>query len=391
MEQICEKEKCTGCGACYNICPTKAINFKLEEGFYYPNIDQKKCIDCGMCKKSCPVENKVKKYTPYNNIAYGVINNNKEIRDTSSSGGIFYSLAKSIIEKNGIVFGASWKEDLTVEHIGIETIEEIKKLQGSKYTQSNISESYIKVKEELKKGRKVLFSGVPCQIAGLVTFLKEVYSNLYTCEVLCHGNASPEIFKEHIKYIESLNNSKVEHINFRYKTKEKCQNIEYKFSNGKNIVINKPENDYYYNGFQGGVLLRNSCYKCDYIGINRCADITLADFWGINKNEIYLQDNITYPSLVFINTEKGKELFEENRDAWLVYNRPIEEAIWGNLSLRRTTPKSKWRKKFFSKYNKYGYIKSTRTCLKQHKNLKYIIKKLIGRNVVTFLIKVFKR
>lgn len=391
MQQICKKEKCTGCLSCYNSCPNQAISFEWDNGFYYPKIDEKKCINCGLCKKSCPCVNKVNKNKPYYDIAYAVINNNKEVRDTSSSGGIFYNLAKSIIESNGIVFGAIWTQNLEVEHVGIESVDEIKKMQGSKYTQSNIKKSYIKVKEELKKRRKVLFSGVPCQIAGLITFLQKEYDNLYTCEVLCHGNASPKILKEHIKYIEKNNNEKIEKINFRYKTKEKCQNIEYKFSNGKHTIIEEPLKDYYYNGFQNGTLLRESCYQCDYIGIQRCADITLADFWGVNKNSIVLQDEVSYPSLVFINSQKGKELFEKNKNKWTVFERPIEEAVWGNLSLRRATPKSKWKEKFFLEYKKSGYENAAKKCLIEHKDIKYFIKKMIGKNATAFFIKVLKR
>ena len=391
MQQICEKEKCTGCLSCYNSCPRKAIDVICEEGFYYPVIDKSKCIECGLCKKSCPVENKVKKNKPFNDTAYAVINNDKEIRDISSSGGVFYNLAKSIIEYGGIVFGAVWNNNLEVEHIGIESVNEIYKMQGSKYTQSDLKKTYVSAREELEKGRKVLYSGVPCQIAGLKAFLSKDYENLYTCEVLCHGNASPIIFKEHINYIGKTNKSKVEKVNFRYKTKVKCQNIEYKFSSGEKLIIDHPEKDFYYNGFQGGALLRESCYQCDYIGVDRCADITLADFWGVNKDAIILQDDTTYPSLVFINTIKGKELFENNKKNWSIYMRPMEEAIWGNLSLRRSTPKSRWKEKFFKIYRKNGYEKAAKKCLIEHKDFKYFIKKMIGGNATAFLIKVLKR
>ncbi len=391
MKEICNKEKCTGCMACFNCCPKKAIKMETENGFYFPIIDEEKCIDCGLCKKKCPSINKIIKYFPQENIAYAVINKNKNIRDTSSSGGVFYNIAKSIIQQNGVVYGAAWDSKLQVKHIRIENIDEIKMLQGSKYVQSNIDFSYNNVKRDLKFGKKVLFSGVPCQIAGLLSFLEKKYDNLYTCEVLCHGNASPIIFEEHKKYIEKINNAKLKEINFRYKTKEKCQNIQYKFDNNINVINQDPLKDYYYNGFQSGILLRDSCYKCNYIGIERCADITLADFWGIKKDSIKLDDNLCYPSLVFVNTKQGKELFEINKKDWNIFKRPIEEAIWGNLSLRRSVPINKYKKKFFTEYPINGYEETAKKFLIEHKGIKDRIKKLIGKNATAFLIKVLKR
>lgn len=391
MEEICNKKKCTGCMACFNCCPKKAISMEPKNGFYFPKIDEEKCINCGICKQKCPALNKVEKNFPQNNIAYAIINKNKEIRDTSSSGGVFYNIAKVIIEQKGVVYGAAWDSNLNVKHTRIETVDEIKKLQGSKYVQSDINFSYNNVKEDLKLGKKVLFSGVPCQIAGLITFLGKKYDNLYTCEVLCHGNASPIIFDEHKKYIEKINNSKLKEINFRYKTKEKCQNIEYKFDNNTNKINKDPMKDYYYNGFQSGILLRDSCYKCDYVGIQRCADITLADFWGIKKDSIELEDNLCYPSLVFVNTERGKELFEMNKETWNIVERPIEEAVWGNLSLRRPVPVNKYKKKFFTEYPITGYEEAAKKFLIEHKGIKERIKKIIGKDATAFLIKVLKR
>lgn len=389
--RICNLEECTGCLACFNVCPKEAIYIEEENAFYYPKINREVCINCGLCKKICPSNNKVEKTFPIDKVAYAILNKNKEIRDTSSSGGVFYDLAKTIISSNGSVYGAAWNDELNVKHIRIDSIEKIKLLQGSKYVQSDINNSYTRAKKDLDEGKKVLFSGVPCQIAGLISFLEKDYDNLYTCEVLCHGNASPIIFNDHKEYIEKKYNSKIKNINFRFKTKEKCQNIEYKLSDGQKILLTEPINDYFYCGFQNGTLLRSSCFNCNYIGIKRCADITLADFWGLKNDAIKKEDNLSYPSLVFVNTEKGYNLFNENKRKWIIVERPIEEAIYGNLSLRRAIPMDRWRSIFFKEYKQYGYEISAKKNLIVHNNIKEIIKKILGKNFTRLILKVMKR
>lgn len=391
LKNICDEKMCTGCMACYNVCPKDAIEIKIENGFYYPHIDENKCVDCELCLKTCPECSIVEKKSPSNNIAYAIINKNKNIRDSSSSGGVFFSLAESVLLEHGVVYGAAWTEKLEVHHIRIDKLEDISLLQGSKYVQSYIGSLYSKVKRDLEDGIVVLFSGVPCQISGLKSYLKKDYKTLYTCEVLCHGGSSPVIFAEHIKYVEKKHKSEVTNISFRYKTEEKCQNVEYRFKNGTEIILRNPLEDWYYNGFQDGTLLRDSCYQCKYIGIERCADITLADFWGLKEETITYPDKLTYPSLVFVNSNKGMSLFDKNKEKWIISERPMEEAVWGNLSLRRSVPENKWKKRFFNEYQKYGYEKAAKNCLVQHYSIKDIIKKVIGVKATEFLIKVLKR
>ena len=219
MNKLCDKKNCTGCMACYNICPRKAISIKEFKGFYYPEIDDEKCINCGLCSKTCPALNKLEKNKPIDDKCFAILNKNIKIRNASSSGGVFYELAKSIINNNGVVYGASWDNSLVVNHIRVDNVSDIKLLQGSKYVQSNINNIYNLIKNDLDDKKKVLFSGVPCQISGLKLFLKKDYSNLYTVEVLCHGSSSPIIFEEHKKFIEKKYDDKLVGINFRFKTK----------------------------------------------------------------------------------------------------------------------------------------------------------------------------
>lgn len=391
MKQICNLRECTGCMACFNSCPQKAVEMQELNGFFYPKINSAVCINCGICQKVCPVHNHVSKKKPLDNTAYAVFHRDKQIRDSSSSGGVFYSLAKTVIETGGAVYGAAWTKDLSVKHIRIDSVEDISLLQGSKYVQSHIGDVYDYVKRDLKEKKPVLFSGVPCQIAGLQTYLQKEYDSLYTCEVLCHGNASPVVFREHKKYMGQKYSSKVVKIDFRYKTEEKCQNIAFEFQNGTKVILREPLEDWYYNGFLSGILLRESCYQCRYVGIERTADITLADFWGLKEGSMKFPDHMTYPSLVFVNNRRGQELLEKNRKNWEIMKRPLEEAVWGNLSLRRPIPKNKWRKKFFEEYQKYGYERAGKVCLIPHSDLKDKIKRIIGKKAATFLIKVLKR
>lgn len=392
LKKICEREQCTGCMACYNSCPQKAIALQEQDGFFYPNIIEETCISCGICAKVCPVLHPVSKKRPIDDTAYAVFHKEKEIRDTSSSGGVFYSLAKSIIEKGGTVYGAAWTEKVSVKHIRIDRKEEISLLQGSKYVQSDVGEIYKFVKADLEQGVKVLFSGVPCQAAGLRRYLAKEYDNLYICEVLCHGSASLVAFREHIKYIGRKYDSEVINVNFRAKTEEKCQNITFGFQNGTEHTFRNPLEDWFYNGFQNGTLLRDSCYQCRYTGTDsRSADITLADFWGLQKNSMKFPDGLTYPSLVFVNSSKGRSLFQENRGDWEVVKRPMEEAVWGNLSLRRSVPKNKWKKKFLENYQKYGYERAGELCLISHPNWKERLKGILGERLTGFLIKVLRR
>lgn len=184
--QIIEKEKCCGCSACFNTCPKNAIKMvKDKDDFEYPKIDKNKCINCGLCRKVCPV---LQNNTIENNIcAYAVYNKNEKERLSSSSGGIFVLLAKVILKENGIIYGACLDDDLQVKHIKVDKISDLPKLMGSKYVQSDINNSFRSVKEDLEKNKKVLFTGTPCQVEGLKSYLRKDYKNLYTQDIICHG------------------------------------------------------------------------------------------------------------------------------------------------------------------------------------------------------------
>lgn len=216
IENICNLQNCTGCAACKQICTHEAISMQLdEEGFLRPLINQDRCVECRICIKICPVNTQTIKHEPIK--VFSGWSNNEETRLTSSSGGAFVEIAKLILAQNGVVFGVSMDSNMLAHHIFIESEKEIYKLQGSKYIQSIIGNAYKDAKQFLQEGRKVLFSGTPCQIAGLRNFLHKDYENLYTVDLICHGVPSPKVFKDYIHYIENAINEPVKEVKFRCK------------------------------------------------------------------------------------------------------------------------------------------------------------------------------
>ena len=210
------KKDCCACGACLNICPKEAISLKQDEyGFLYPEIDEYLCIRCELCKKVCAFQNVEEDNVPISTFA--AISKNRNQAKNSASGGIFAAIAQYVINNNGIVYGAAFDDSWNVKHIGIEHIEDLIKLQGSKYTQSNTDTTFIEVKKMLALGKQVLYSGTPCQIAGLKKYLGKDYTNLITIDIICHGVPSNKMFKDYLSYLEAKNNAKIQNFKFRDK------------------------------------------------------------------------------------------------------------------------------------------------------------------------------
>ncbi len=357
MNLVESKYNCTGCSSCEKVCPSSAIKMKQDEkGFLYPEIINKYCTNCGICKKNCP--NLVKDNTPNENQRiFAMKNKNEDIRGKSSSGGVFYEYAKIILEDNGIIYGAAYNAFNEVEHIRIDKIEDLYKLQGSKYIQSEIKNTYIEAKEDLEKNKKVLFSGTPCQIDGLKAYLNRKRVNqekLYTCDIICHGVPSPKVFKDYLKKLENKYNSKIIKINFRHKENEYTQNIKIDFENGESYVSNYNQEDEFYRLFLQDIVLRESCYECKYTSFNRVGDITLGDFWGIERT-IKNFDDHKGVSLALINTEKGKEIFEKIQEKFEIQETFRENCIQRNLE--KPVDKLKNYEQLWENYLKYGYEK----------------------------------
>lgn len=338
-------EKCTGCTACVSVCPVKCLTIvKDTEGFYKVHVDYKKCIKCGKCQQVCHVNKMNNKRV--NPEAYAV-KCEDEIRSNSSSGGVFYSLAKKILEENGVVYGAGFNKKFELNHMKIDNIKDLYILQGSKYLESNLGTIYSDIKNELENGGKVLFSGTPCQVKGLKSFLQKEYSNLYTADVVCHGVPSSEVFKRYIEFIEKQNDSKVIKYSFRNKDNGwKKFNTKIVFENGTEIVEPFDKNIYML-GFLRNVYLRRSCYSCTSNNFTSGSDITLADFWGINEIEPEFDDDKGV-SLVILNSEKGKQIFTDISKKMSVSRVKLEEAIVFNKAIVKPAFRNNNRANFFA-------------------------------------------
>ncbi len=305
-------ELCTGCSACVNACPVHCIDMTRDKmGFLYPQIDNERCMDCKLCEKICPVIHfpSLKIDDPPKTYAARYIDG--EIRIASSSGGLFMLLSRYIILQGGVVFGASFDETFhKVEHIAVESISELCKIQGSKYVQSEMGHSYKVVEEYLKQDKPVLFSGTGCQIAGLKAYLSKDYDNLYLIDVVCHGVPAPEVWDDYLSFLEKKYRGKIKNISFRDKRNGwKNYSLVITFENGKTYSADRVKDPYMY-GFLHDIFTRPSCSQCSFKGLERISDITLGDLWGAESIAPDLDDN-KGTSLVMVSSEKGKQLFEE--------------------------------------------------------------------------------
>ncbi|MEE1282586.1 MAG: Coenzyme F420 hydrogenase/dehydrogenase, beta subunit C-terminal domain [Acutalibacteraceae bacterium] len=369
MLKISEKKDCTGCYACAAICKNGAIVMKKdEEGFRYPVINESKCIKCKLCERVCPVKNQ----SNTNNIleSYAAFNKNDEIRKLSSSGGLFTRFAKQILDEGGVVFGAAFDENYNVHHIYVKTEAELEKLRSSKYLQSQIKDSFVKAKFFLDKGRKVLFSGTPCQVAGLKSFLRREYKNLYTQDIICHGVPSPQVWQ---KYLTTVNteNKKIEKVCFRSKRNGwKNYGLEIVYEDSTDYFCDFRENTYS-KAFLNNLCLRPSCYECAFKKQKPFSDVTLADYWGVDIENPKIDDNKGI-SVVIINSEKGKELLFNEKDKLFVDKLDISVVLQHNSSLVESSPMNKKRDYFMRNLGKKDFDKLVDKCTKPKRQTKLV-------------------
>lgn len=384
---LCEHKKCTGCMACVQICAKNAVKMQKEsDGFWYPTVNVEKCVNCGACTRVCPMENEISVFEDEPEV-YAVWNKNETVRESSSSGGVFRALGEWIVKNDGTVYGAAWNERFEAVHCRKDKAESLKDLSGSKYVQSYIGSCYTEAKKDLLDGKWVLFSGTPCQIAGLRGYLGREYEKLVTCELVCHGVPSPGVFADYLKGMEESHASNVCGMTFRNKARKRAQNIKINFENGTEYKTDDPMKDWYYRAFQAGVILRENCYDCHFIGVKRRADITLGDFWGLADSERKME----YPSLLWINSAKGRAVWEKVKDYFYVIQRPKEEAVAGNLHFRRSTPCHAKREIFFDKYKEKGISEQTLQTIDTLDTWKEKVKRLVGPEITAKIIKLLKR
>lgn len=308
MIDIKNKVDCCGCYSCYSICAHNAIAMVADkEGFVYPKVDANKCIDCGMCENVCPISHPREQTSLKDSFILQY--KSDSIRKQSSSGGAFTAIAEWIIKQGGVVFGAEFNKAFEVEHNYTETVEGLSRFRGSKYVQSNIGDSYSQAKQFLKSGKTVLFTGVPCQISGLLNYLRKPYDNLYTIEVICHGVPSPLVWREYLKYQENKHRSKITNVSFRDKSLGYASTMKIQFENGQ-VYRRGHESDIMLRLFFSEITSRPSCYDCKFKGIERQSDFSIYDCWSIRQfNKEWDDDKGT--SNVIINTEKAQLLYQK--------------------------------------------------------------------------------
>lgn len=319
--ELCDLKKCTGCGACFNICPRQCISMQVSDnGFQYPIVDQSICSQCGLCSKNCPAIHPQIRNTPIAVFSATYKSDDHALRN-SSSGGVAYALSKYVLDIGGVVFGAAYDTHMTVKHIEITDCRELYKLQGSKYVQSDTGDTFSKVKKYLTENKTVLFIGLPCQIAGLYSFLNHVSTeNLITCDMLCGGVPSPGVFSRYISYLEKKYQCEIENLNFRSKKYGYGYLLLQLMSNGKSHLLYG--NDAAFLKSLGAGYNRNSCFDCEYASLERVGDITIGDAWKLKAESNLLEKGI---SLVLINSLKGEKLFSNIKENLIYLERNIDD------------------------------------------------------------------
>lgn len=357
---ICDRELCSGCHACYSKCPKNAIKMVEDsEGFLRPQIDENLCISCGLCKKVCPSNNSLDLHTPTE--VYAGWDKNDTDKRKSSSGGIATLLSKKFLENGDYVCGAVFDGGLTVRHKIISKLEELDMLRGSKYVQSIIGDCFKQIKELLDKGKKVLFIGTPCQVCGLKSFIGKDDNSLYTIDLICHGTPSQMTFGKYIDYIDKKFNANIDSCSFR-----DLSGFNMTFKESDKVIYSKEfTKDIYGIGFLQHLYYGAFCYKCSYAQKSRISDLTLGDFWGIDKEFIEKYKPQNGLSVLLVNTDKGKCLVDYISNDADLYERTLEEAVNGNKQLRAPSQKHKNRDKFFLLLADKGFNKAAKKCLKK--------------------------
>lgn len=355
MIQITDKLKCCGCNACGDICPKDAITFKTDiEGFWYPEVDMERCIDCGLCEKVCPELHigELKKNDYERPITIAAINKDMQVRWDSTSGGGFSALADVMYRKGGYVSGAVYNEDFSVSNFISDNPGDLLRLRSSKYLQSNAGGLYKQIRELLRKGEKVLACGTPCQMAALRSYLCKDYDNLIIVDFVCRGVNSPKVYRKYLDSMERKYGGKVVYV--KAKNKELgWRNLTRKvvFDNGKSYYGVRMEDDFR-RGYHTNVFCRPSCYVCRYKGFPRMADITIADYWGIERVDKNLDNNIG-TSMVLLNSKKGEAYFEQVKDKLEWIYTEFESILPGNIALRKPIEPAKInREQFFNDLDK---------------------------------------
>ena len=382
MQILQNMELCCGCHACFNACPFQAIEMKYDEkGFLFPNILVDKCVGCKRCKEVCPVLNN----PPIKGVEeiFGCYAKSSEERMSSCSGGFFAVVAREVLISGGVVFGAAYDDNNLVEHIIVDNLDSLNKIKGTKYVQSKIGETYKVVKGKLEKGVLVLFSGTPCQVAGLKRFLKAEYKNLICIDLVCHGVPSPKVWEKYL--MDFSKDREVEKVVFRDKKNGSSNaTIEYYLKDGK-VDHEKYSSSLYIKGFVRNLYIRPSCTKCSFKGFKRCSDITIGDFWSAKEYHPDFGDDYGL-STVIIHSKKGREWFEKVSDKLYIVKSNKQEASTWNECIVNSTGYNKDSESFFARYQNENILElieelssNNNTVVKETSKLEKIIRRIFKK------------
>lgn len=368
MEKICKVDSCTGCGLCTKVCPVSCISMTENmEGYSYPKIDNQKCINCEKCAKMCPSNNEFNKYS---GSFYMGWHKDDNVLLKSSSGGTVTALAQITFEKGGVVFGAYMDlESHEIYHVEIDKEEDLDRIRLSKYYQGISCDTYARVKELIGQRKYVMFTGVACQIAGLLSYLgKEKKSQyLLTVDVLCHGISNKSIVNGYLKDKEKKYQKKLTGYRFRVKPQDSdwwlggSTRMRLDFNDGTRFVDSKEVGTFFV-GFNKYLFLRKSCYECRYTGTDRISDITLADFWGIKKSKIIQHEMSMGVSAISLNTDKAKSLINDLREKMVIKPVDPDEVVPYNQAFRKPATINPNREQFFKLFNTVGFDKAVHKC-----------------------------
>lgn len=351
-----DHENCCGCNACVQACPANTIHMVPDENqFIYPVIDTDLCVNCGLCDNICGYKHIDPSRKPQE--VYVGVAGNRKMLEKSASGGIFAALAERVLDDGGVVYGAVMERcngRFEIYHTGIEDRRELERLQGSKYVQSNIRDSFKKIRADLKAGRKVLFCGVPCQCAGLRTFLRKDYDKLFIVDIICHGVPSEKMFNDFIDYRFGNNI-----IDFKFRDKSRGWGLTGKavMEDGRSIPVPSGTSSYY-SLFLDAQIYRDNCYNCKYANPHRVGDITIGDFWGVKYEHPELMDKIDPHrgvSCVIVNNAKGAEFLGTVKDSIDLYPSAYDKVARRNKQLYAPSVKGKYHDTIMAQYRESGY------------------------------------
>lgn len=380
---ICDREKCCGCSLCSTICPKNAIEMiEGDDGFFYPKIDETKCVNCGLCKKMCIMNKQQEKQLPIE--CYAAHHKEQEIERKSASGGVFFSIATSFLKSGGWVCGAIMKKQkgkMIIKHIVSNNIEDIKKMQGSKYVQSNIQEALSDIKDLENKGEKILFCGTPCQCSA-VKSKSGKYKKIYFIDLICHGVPSEKMFNDFLNN-KLKTNEEIEEYIFRDKTKRRGYISKKTTKKGtkQKTTYTPAYLESFYQLFLTSKIFRENCYNCQFATSKRISDLTIGDYWGIEEEfkELFKIGKMSKEyswSCILVNNQKGQELIKEYGNDLEIIKSNLESITKYNGQLNCPSKYPKNRNKIFKDYQKFGYEKLEKDFIKNTGLIKYYLLKL---------------